>query len=143
MLLPDDLPLSGAATSHSLSLPGTVRPRLLLRSLLGSVLVLGDLDRLLALVVGVTGDVLDEGVDERVLIKRLGADHHVCLCVAILTCHRVGHLNNENEMKTTITIKQANSPFADQVQSVGQCWAQSSSAWARCFSWGWREVLRD
>ena len=42
----------------------------LLGRLLGAVLVLGDLDRLLALVVGVTGDVLDEGVDERVLESR-------------------------------------------------------------------------
>ena len=64
-------------------------------SLLGAILVLGDLDGLLALVVGVTGYVLDESVDEGVLVQGLGADHHVGLGVAILTRHRVGHLEED------------------------------------------------
>lgn len=91
-----------------------VRPlRWLLGRLLGSVLVLGDLDRLFALMVGVTGDVLDEGVDKRVLIQGLGTDHHVGLRVAILTSHRVCHLNKENENDKTKrrTIKEVKFTF--------------------------------
>ena len=52
--------------------------------------MLRDLDGLLALVVGVGGDVLDQGVDQRVLVQRLGADHHVGLGISILTGHCVG-----------------------------------------------------
>lgn len=85
----------------------------LLGRLLRSVLVLGDLDRLLALVVGVTGDVLYEGVDKRVLIQGLGTYHHVGLRVAIFTSHRVGHLNKENENDKTKrrTIKEVKFTF--------------------------------
>ena len=64
-----------------------------LGGLLGPVLVLRDLDRLLPLVVGVVGDVLDKGVDERVLVQGLGADHHVGLAVAVLAGDGVGDLD--------------------------------------------------
>lgn len=57
--------------------------------------MLRDLDGLLPLVVGVGGDVLDQGVDQRVLVQGLGADHHVGLGVPILTGHCVGHLQGK------------------------------------------------
>ena len=78
-----------------LSLLGTIISSLLwllFCCFLCSILVLRDLDGLLALVVGVGGDVLDQGVDQRVLVQGLGADHHVGLRVPILTGHSVGHL---------------------------------------------------
>ena len=58
----------------------------------GSVFVLRDLDRFLPLVVWIVGDVLDQGVDQCVLVQRLGADHHVGLAVPILTGHCISDL---------------------------------------------------